>query len=90
MLEKNFSYLDLKSLLTVSYLLILHGFSVCELLIFTTTLFHFHLKNFFDSILLFSIIGCYFHTNFLVAVDDAAAATNDEDDDENGDEVFSD
>ena len=89
MLEKNFSYLDLKSLLTVSYLLILHGFSVCELLIFTTTLFNFHLKNFFDSILLCSIIGGYFHTNFLVAVDDAAA-TNDEDDDENGDEVFSD
>ena len=89
MLEKNFSYLDLKSLLTVSYLLILHGFSVCELLIFTTTLFHFRLKSFFDLILLCSITDDYFNTNIIVAIDDAAA-TNDEDDDENGDEVFSD
>ena len=89
MLEKYFWYLDLRSLLTVSYLLILHGFSVCELLILTIAPVHFHLKSFFNSILLFSITGGYFHTNFLVAIDDAAAA-NDEDDDENGDEVFSD
>lgn len=70
-------------LYTVFDLLILDGFSICELLIVTTAPFNYHLKSFFDSILLYSIIGGYFHTNFLVAVD--AVTTNDN---ENDDEVF--